>query len=328
MRDEVGLRAPWGSWTPASNPDLIVVHHGVFPHGATVADGRAAWRAVQGTHYNLRNVEGYIDIAYNAGISRAAEVMEGRPWNKRPGATAGVNHRSLAICRIANAQTNVPGVRTDPWNDGEVEAARWCIAEMQGIWPSIRQVGYHRMYQATACPGDLTVARWGDIMTPWAPQPMPEPEPPVEVRPVILQLDAVEAAYGGTRVAGWAFDPARPTVAATVEVSVRAAESLVPVTVTVVGPAAAERADVAAHLAANGWPTAGALHGYDVLVPHGEGPVHVTVRCGDQVVTATGFAGPPPPSSSVDLEPLAAAVEELADSTALVQSRLSDALGA
>jgi len=101
-------RAEWGARQPTRVTALstpvreIWIHHGA----GSSANPIDQWRGYQRFHMD---VKGWSDIAYNFGIGRGGEVLEGRGALRVGGGTGSPqDQRSYSVCFIGNFENEHP----------------------------------------------------------------------------------------------------------------------------------------------------------------------------------------------------------------------------
>lgn len=153
-------RSEWGARQPRSTTALstpvreIWIHHGAGPS----TDPVAQWRGYQRLHMDDR---GWSDIAYNFGIGRAGEILEGRGAARVGGGTGSPeDQRSYSVCFIGNFEVEHP-TRQALTACAELLAA---LIDDQVLTRDFTIFG-DRDTNATACPGRHLYARLGDIRT-------------------------------------------------------------------------------------------------------------------------------------------------------------------
>lgn len=142
-RQEIGLR-PAKSATKFSTKPLGTVAHweGITTnYTGALEDAKKAWRNIQASHLANKS-EGYVDIAYNYGISLGGHILEGRGESNQGGAngTSQSNKDYVSVCFIMG----VNQVLTE-----EAKAAFTTISNHIGGTKKV-----HSDFRSTACPGD------------------------------------------------------------------------------------------------------------------------------------------------------------------------------
>lgn len=188
-RTEIGLR-PARSATKFTAPPLGVVAHweGITTsYDGSLEDGKKAWRNIQASH--LANVkEGYVDIAYNYGITLGGHILEGRGDTIQGGAngTGLANRTYISVCFIMGV------------NQTLTEAAKAAFLEISSHIGGTKNC--HSDFRATACPGDQ-IRSWikndGCKMN----GANPTPPPPVAPKPVEPAFPLPSGHWYGTKSA-------------------------------------------------------------------------------------------------------------------------------
>ena len=112
----------------------IVLHH---------AAARAC--SVNDVHrWHLAN--GWAGIGYHFLVRKDGSVHEGRPIDTIGAHTGGENSDSIGICFEGNFEVEQMSV-------AQKEAGAELVTYVKGLYPSIKTVGKHKDYNATACPG-------------------------------------------------------------------------------------------------------------------------------------------------------------------------------
>jgi N-acetylmuramoyl-L-alanine amidase len=153
-------RAEWGArpptrTTPLSTPVReIWIHHGA----GSSSDPVAQWRGYQRLHMDTRK---WSDIAYNFGIGRGGEVLEGRgPSNVGGGTGSPQDQRSYSVCFIGNFETEQPTQQA-------LDACSALLAGLidEGLLTRDFQIYGDRDKNSTACPGRNLYPRLQQIRT-------------------------------------------------------------------------------------------------------------------------------------------------------------------
>lgn len=120
--------------------EFIVLHHSATPDGTVLRD----FDAIKAEH--LRR--GYRTIGYTYVIEKvngALVVQKGRGEDEENAACPGRNRDGIHICCVGNFQTETPS------DELYATVARLCNQIITRH--PIKQIGGHRDYYATACPG-------------------------------------------------------------------------------------------------------------------------------------------------------------------------------
>lgn len=115
-----------------STTDLIL-HHSA---------GRGTAQSIHAYHLSL----GWAGIAYHYYVRRDGSIYRGRPEPWQGGHCQGYNHRSIGVCFEGNFE------RVDEMPQEQRDAGRELVADIVKRYPGI-QVGLHKMYNQTSCPG-------------------------------------------------------------------------------------------------------------------------------------------------------------------------------
>lgn len=95
-------------------------------------------------HWHLNN--GWAGIGYHFLVRKDGSVHEGRPIETVGAHTGDENYNSIGICFEGNFET-------ETMSAAQKEAGAELVAYVKGLYPSIKTVGKHKDYNATACPG-------------------------------------------------------------------------------------------------------------------------------------------------------------------------------
>ena len=115
-----------------SKTNHLILHH-------AAANGSA-----QDIHSYHKN-NGWAGIAYHFYIRKSGSVHRGRPEDWRGGHTSGYEDNSLGICFEGNFEN-------ETMSAAQIKAGRELVNDICKRYPGI-DIGPHRAYNATACPG-------------------------------------------------------------------------------------------------------------------------------------------------------------------------------
>ncbi len=166
-------RAAWGAdeslmtWPPEYAPaKKLILHHTV------TSGGNDPIAEIQAIYYYHAVVRGWGDIGYNYLVDKAGNIYEGRAGGLDViGAhTLGYNAGSVGIGNLGNYSSNVP---TSAMRDANAALAAWYGSRsyLHPLEESLfndrvtPNIGGHRDYDATACPGDAFYAQLPAIRT-------------------------------------------------------------------------------------------------------------------------------------------------------------------
>lgn len=119
--------------TGYNNPNKIIIHHPEY------------YGSVEGLNDIMRGM-GFTMIGYNYYVRKDGSVWQGRPDNVTSGNCYGENHTSLGVCFEGNydKDTSMPQAQFD----AGVELIKYLKSKY-----GISEVGGHKHYYNTACPG-------------------------------------------------------------------------------------------------------------------------------------------------------------------------------
>jgi hypothetical protein len=148
--DKVNIitRAEWGARPPTRTTALstpvreIWIHHGA----GSSANPIEQWRGYQAFHMGTR---GWSDIAYNFGIGRGGEILEGRGAARVGGGTGSPqDQRSYSVCFVGNFEVEQP-------TQAALDACAELLAALIDDGVLTRDFTIHgdREKNSTACPG-------------------------------------------------------------------------------------------------------------------------------------------------------------------------------
>lgn len=149
---------------PLSNYQYAAIHHTACPSQNQTAQEISV----------EEQARGYIAIPYNFVIDGAGRIMVGRPIDKLPAATGGLNPYALAICFEGDFQPGDSAYTGEKPSDEMIHACVWLINNwIKPKCPGIHTIIGHRdaagieddPLNATACPGDLLYARIPEIVS-------------------------------------------------------------------------------------------------------------------------------------------------------------------
>jgi len=169
-RNEIGLRAAKSATKFLYKPKGTVAHWEGINLNASgdLEDAKKVWRNIQSSHMANKS-EGYVDIAYNYGISLGGHILEGRGDTIQGGAngTSQANKDYLSVVFIMGV------------NQTLTEAAKSAYLQLYSRIGGERKL--HKDFRATACPGDQITSwiRSGCPMSGANPTPAPELPKPV-----------------------------------------------------------------------------------------------------------------------------------------------------
>ncbi|HBJ2615551.1 TPA: N-acetylmuramoyl-L-alanine amidase [Clostridium botulinum] len=124
---------PHGALTGYNNPNKIIIHHPEF------------YGSIENLNSIMRNM-GYSMIGYNYYIRKDGSVWEGRPLNCASANCYGQNNSSIGVCFEGNYErdTSMP--------QAQFKAGVELIQYLKSTY-GINEVGGHKKYYNTACPG-------------------------------------------------------------------------------------------------------------------------------------------------------------------------------
>ena len=122
--------------------NYIVVHHSASPIDSTTPEKIRKW------HVEDR---GWSDIGYHYIIKNNNEVFVARPENKKGAHSPPRNGDSIGICVVGNYDAENP---RKPMMDALETLINELLQKHNLTW---NEVTWHRMWQATACPGEKLI---------------------------------------------------------------------------------------------------------------------------------------------------------------------------
>lgn len=122
------------SLSKRKSTEKIVLHHAAASHCSV--DDVHRW--------HLAN--GWAGIGYHFLVRKDGSVHEGRPIETVGAHTGDENYNSIGICFEGNFET-------ETMSTAQKEAGAELVTYVKGLYPSIKTVGKHKDYNATACPG-------------------------------------------------------------------------------------------------------------------------------------------------------------------------------
>jgi N-acetylmuramoyl-L-alanine amidase len=128
---DTGLKWAWQP-TKRSTTTYLILHH---------AAGNGSVEAIHNYHLSL----GWAGIAYHFYVRKDGTIYKGRPIDTQGGHTTGYNWNSVGICAEGNFEV-------EQMSTAQREAMAWIVDYVRKYYPNI-QVGPHRSFQQTACPG-------------------------------------------------------------------------------------------------------------------------------------------------------------------------------
>jgi hypothetical protein len=147
---------------PVTNYKFVAIHHTACPCQTQSAQDIATEEIPRG----------YTTIPYNFVIDGDGKIMVGRPIDKLPAATGGMNTTTLAICLEGDFQSDDVNYTGEKPSDEQIHAAITIINE----WLKPKCLNLHTLIShsdasviegnpsnATACCGNLLRARLGEI---------------------------------------------------------------------------------------------------------------------------------------------------------------------
>lgn len=140
-RSESGLKSRLFERTDWSQESDMVLHHTVGPWISTPAAERRYMREVEAMHKR----QGWLAIGYHYVVFPSGRIYEGRPENTVGAHCPGKNHLP-GVALAGTFTSKKPTLR-------QVAAVR--ALQRKLFKPNL---GMHRWYYATACPGDQAVA--------------------------------------------------------------------------------------------------------------------------------------------------------------------------
>lgn len=176
-------RAQWGARPAAYVNGLdwgkvahLIVHY-PGSTGTIGTDVAELGRWLRGWQDYHMDVKGWSDLAYNVAVDQLGRVWEGRGWDRRDGATAGMGGVSFSILAMVG--------NTQQPSDAMKATILRLFAEGNRRAPAARR-GWHSAYSSTSCPGDA-LRNWGkagwpapaDPLVAVTPAPVPKPAPAV-----------------------------------------------------------------------------------------------------------------------------------------------------
>lgn len=150
-RKDWGARAPRGAMDRHTRKVTeAFIHHTtdrLAEHFTTLADQKAAMRAIQSYHMNAN---GWKDIGYTYLVFQAygsiphARIFAGRDDRCIPAAQLEHNNGTLPVCVVGNFTKD----------DHVLRNTRHAIAVLLNVYPDLVTLGGHRDVVNTECPGD------------------------------------------------------------------------------------------------------------------------------------------------------------------------------
>lgn len=126
-----------------SKVDAIAVHHMAHP--------TADIYEVQGWHLN----QGWRAFGYNYWVDFDGTVYEGRGYQNVGAGVENENDHIISIGFRGNYQSGLSGIAlSPPMGDAQFNAGVDIIKWVMNRVPGVRQIGGHKDFMATACPGD------------------------------------------------------------------------------------------------------------------------------------------------------------------------------
>ena len=123
-----------GALTRRKSTTLIVLHHAATEK-CSVTDVH---------RWHLAN--GWSGIGYHFIVRKDGSIHRGRPLDTVGSHTYGENSDSIGICFEGNFET-------ETMSAAQIQAGAELVAYLKWLYPSIKTVGKHKDYCATACPG-------------------------------------------------------------------------------------------------------------------------------------------------------------------------------
>lgn len=158
VRLDVICRAAWGAREPSPGMQSHTIDRMTLHHTAVrLDDNRESPNRIRG-HQSFHQSEGFSDLAYHFLVDRSGNVFEGRPWQYAGETFTEYDPDGhFLVCCEGDYGSQKPGAQQ---LKSVSSLFAWAAREF-GIDPS--EIGGHRDYAATSCPGDHLYERLSEI---------------------------------------------------------------------------------------------------------------------------------------------------------------------